>query len=306
MSAYLGSRVLQMIPTLLGISVLVFLLINMTPGCPAMLMLGEYASPSEVQRLRTIMGLDDPVGVRYFRWLADIITGDWGESYIDRRAVLPALLSRLPATAELVVASMVISAGIGIVVGVISAVHQDSWLDNVVRAVSFLGISMPNFWVGIMLILLLSLHLRLLPASGRYGLGNLVMPAIALGTSGMAVVARMTRSTMLEIVGLDYIRTARAKGISERRVLYKHALRPAMTSILTVMGMLMGFRLGGSVIIETVFAWPGIGRFAYLRMMERDYPMIMGNLLIFATFFCTINLLVDVLYAVVDPRVRYE
>ncbi len=306
MSTYIGRRILQLVPTLLGISVIVFVLINLTPGDPAVLMLGEFATPSEVERLRGLMGLDDPLHVRYFRWIGGIVTGDWGQSYQDRRLVLPALVSRMPATMELVIASMLISAGIGTIVGVLSAVYQDTWLDNVVRAGSFLGISMPNFWVGIMLILLLALHLRLLPASGRNGLANLVMPAIALGTSGMAVITRITRSTMLEVIRMDYIRTARAKGLYERTVIYKHALKPALTSVLTVIGLQLGFRLGGSVIIETVFAWPGLGRFAYLRMMQRDYPMIMGNLLIFAGLFCLVNLIVDLLYAVVDPRVRYS
>ncbi len=306
MAAYLGRRTLQLIPTLLGITIIVFLLINLTPGCPAMLMLGEFATPVEVERLRGLMGLDAPLHLRYFRWIGGIVTGDWGQSYTDKRQVLPALISRMPATIELVLASMVISAGLGVFVGVVSAVHQDTWVDNLVRGGSFLGLSMPNFWLGIMLILLLSLHLRLLPASGRNGLANMVMPAIALGTSGMAVITRITRSTMLEVIRKDFIRTARSKGLYERTVIYKHALKPALTSVLTVIGLQLGFRLGGTVIIETVFAWPGIGRFAFLRMMQRDYPMIMGNLLIFAGLFCLVNLIVDTLYAVVDPRIRYS
>ncbi len=306
MYTYIGRRLLQMIPVLFGVSIVVFALINLTPGDPVAILLEQDATVEEIDRLREQLGLDQPWWLRYLQWAGGILTGDWGVSFRDSRPVLPMILGFMPATLELVVASMLISVGVGVTAGVISAVRQDSWFDHVTRIGAFLGISMPNFWVGIMLILLFALHLGILPASGRGSLLHILMPALTLGTSGMATITRITRSSMLEVIRQDYIRTARSKGLPERKVIYKHALRSALTAVLTVVGLQLGFRLGGTVIVETVFAWPGIGRFAYQRMMQRDYPMIMGNLLMFATLFCLVNLLVDVTYAFIDPRIRYD
>lgn len=306
MYVYIGRRLLQMIPVLFGISVIVFALINLTPGDPIAILLGEDATPDEIARLRDQLGLDQPWWTRYLDWAGGVLTGDWGQSFRDGRQVLPMILGFMPATIQLVIASMIISVGVGVVAGVVSAVRQDSWFDHTTRFGAFLGISMPNFWVGIMLILLFSLRWGLLPASGRGTFLQILMPAVTLGTSGMATITRITRSSMLEVIRQDYIRTARAKGLPERKVVYKHALRSAMTAVLTIVGLQLGFRLGGTVVVETIFAWPGIGRFAYQRMMQRDYPMIMGNLLVFAALFSLVNLLVDVTYAFVDPRIRYN
>jgi len=306
MYTYIGRRLLQLIPVLLGISVIVFALINLTPGDPVAILLDQDATQDEIARLREQLGLDLPWWQRYIQWVGGIVTGDWGESFRDGRAVLPTLIGFMPATIELVIASMALSVGVGVTAGVISAVHQDSWFDHFTRVGAFLGISMPNFWVGIMLILVFAYYIGWLPASGRSGIENIILPAVTLGTSGMATITRITRSSMLEVIRQDYIRTARSKGLPERSVVYKHALRSALSAVLTVIGLQLGFRLGGTVIVETVFAWPGIGRFAYQRMMQRDHPMIMGNLLLFATMFCLVNLMVDVTYALVDPRIRYN
>ncbi len=306
MYLYMARRVLQVIPVLFGISIIVFALINLTPGDPITILLGEDATIEEAERLTQQLGLDKPWHIRYIQWVGGVVRGDWGQSYRDNRDVLPTIMGFFPATLELVLASMALSVGVGVTVGIISAVRQDTWFDHVTRIGAFLGLSMPNFWVGIMLILLFAYYFRLLPASGRDGFATIILPAVTLGTSGMATITRITRSAMLEVIRQDYIRTARAKGLHERAVIYKYALRGALTAVITIVGLQLGFRLGGTVVVESVFAWPGIGRFAYQRMMQRDYPMIMGNLLIFATLFCLVNLLVDMTYALVDPRIRYE
>ena len=305
MYTYILRRLLQLIPVLLSLTILVFALVNLTPGDPAIVMLGEEATAEELARLREQMGLDRPWPLRYLDWFTGIIVGDWGTSYRDARSVLPTLLGFFPATLTLVLTSMLLSVGVGVTVGVASAVRQDSWVDHTARIGAFLGLSMPNFWLGVMLILLFSYHLRLLPGTGHGTLAHLILPTITLGTSGMATITRITRSSLLEVIRQDYIRTARSKGLAERSVVYKHALRPALTSVLTVVGLQLGARLGGTVVVESVFGYPGLGRFAFQRMLQRDYPMIMGNLLLFATMFCLVNLLVDVAYAFADPRIRY-
>ena len=305
MLSYIANRLLQLIPTLIGVTLLVFFLIWLIPGDPAQLLAPEEASAQDVADIRRALGLDRPLIVQYGEWIGGVVTGDWGTSLYRRRPVLPELLDRLPATLELALASMVLSIIIAVPAGVLSAVKQNSWGDNIARVGSLLGLSMPNFWVGIMLILLVAYHLRWLPASGRGGIEHMILPAITLGTSMMAEVMRITRSTMLEVIRQDYIRTARAKGLVERVVMYKHGLRNAMISVVTVIGLQLGYRLGGTVVVEQVFAYPGVGRLAYQSMLQRDIPIVMGTLLLFSLMFLVINLLVDLVYGWLDPRITY-
>jgi len=302
---YAVKRVLQLIPVLLLISILVFSLVYAIPGDPARMLAPPDASDEEIDRIAERLGLHRPLPVQYADWFVGVLQGDWGNSISWGRPVLPDLLRRLPATLQLAALSVLFSVGVAIPVGVLSATRQNSFIDSISRVASLLGLSMPNFWVGMMLILLFALHLRLLPASGRRGFEYLILPAITLGTSGMATIMRVTRSTMLEVIRQDYVRTARSKGLPERVVIYKHTLRNALIAVITVIGLQMGFRLGGTVVIERVFAYPGLGQLAYQGMMHRDTPMIMGNLMLFATMFCLINLVVDLIYAFVDPRIRY-
>lgn len=306
MIQYLIRRILQVIPVLFIVSIVVFSLMWIIPGDPAQLMAPDDASQEEIAIIRKAMGLDRPLIVQYGEWVFNILRGDWGISLYRRRQVLPELLSRMPRTLELALASMLVSLVVAVPAGVLSAARQDTFLDNIGRIVSLLGLSMPNFWVGIMLMLLFSLHLRWLPASGRGTLSHMILPAITLGTSMMAQVMRVTRSTMLEVIRQDYIRTAWAKGLTERVVIYKHALRNALISVITVVGLQMGYRLGGTVIIEQVFAYPGIGRLTYQSMLQRDIPLVMGGLILFALLFCIVNIIVDMTYALVDPRIRYD
>ncbi len=302
---YAMRRTLQIIPVLILISIVVFSLVYAIPGDPARMLAPPDASDEEIDRIAESLGLHRPLPVQYADWFMGILRGDWGRSISWGRPVLPDLMRRLPATLELAALSVVFSVGVAVPIGVLSATRQNSLVDGVSRVVSLLGLSMPNFWVGLMLILLFSLQLRWFPASGKRGFEYLILPAITLGTSGMATVMRVTRSTMLEVIRQDYVRTARSKGLSERIVIYKHTLRNAMIAVITVVGLQMGFRLGGTVVIERVFAYPGLGQLAYQGMMHRDTPVIMGNLMLFAGLFCIINLLVDLTYAFVDPRIRY-
>lgn len=306
MHIYILKRIIQVIPVLLLVTLITFSLVHLTPGDPAIMRAGEDATAEQVESIREAMGLNLPVHIQYFNWLGGLFRGDLGSSLQDGRPVFITLIRRLPATIQLVIASFIVSIGIGIPVGILSAVKQNTMADSFARIFALLGLSMPNFWIGLMLMLLFSYRLRLLPASGSGTLLHLIMPAIALGLPAAGVITRLTRSSMLEVLKEDYIRTAQSKGLKKQVVVYKHALKNAMLPVVTVIGIQLGSRLGGSVIIESVFAYPGIGRFAYLRLLARDYPMIMGNLLIFAFIFILINLLTDILYGFLEPRIRYE
>ena len=306
MHIYILKRIIQVIPVLLLVTLITFSLVHLTPGDPAIMRAGEDATAEQVESIREAMGLNLPVHIQYFNWLGGLFRGDLGSSLQDGRPVFITLIRRLPATIQLVIASFIVSIGIGIPAGILSAVKQNTMADSFARIFALLGLSMPNFWIGLMLMLLFSYRLRLLPASGSGTLLHLIMPAIALGLPAAGVITRLTRSSMLEVLKEDYIRTAQSKGLKKQVVVYKHALKNAMLPVVTVIGIQLGSRLGGSVIIESVFAYPGIGRFAYLRLLARDYPMIMGNLLIFAFIFILINLLTDILYGFLEPRIRYE
>jgi peptide/nickel transport system permease protein len=303
---YVVRRVLLVIPVMLGVSLIVFVLMHFTPGDPALLMLGERATEEQLQLLRQEMGLLEPLPVQYARFLGAALQGDLGRSYRSGRPVVTEVLSRLPATAELALAAVAIAVLISVPLGVLSAVKQYSLLDNAGMLLALLGASLPSFWLGLMLILLFAVNLGWLPPSGRDGLPSLVLPALTLGAGAAALITRMTRSSMLEVINQDYVRTARAKGLPEKTVIYSHALRNALLPVVTVIGLQFGALLGGAVITETVFAWPGAGRLAVEAIRAKDYPVVQGAVLMLALAFAFVNLLVDLIYAFLNPRIRAQ
>jgi peptide/nickel transport system permease protein len=324
---------LQIIPVLLGVSIVVFFMVRAIPGDPAQIMLGQQASQEQVQQLTEKMGLDKPIFIQYGLFLKDAVRGDLGDSTVTGRPVTTELLVRFPATLELVSFAMLIAILVGVPVGVISAVRQYSLLDKSTSVLALTGISMPIFWLAMILVVIFGVNLELLPFPGRLdpttgitsitglvlvdslltlnfagfwdGLLHLIMPALALATIPMAVFMRMTRSSMLEVMHEDYVRTARAKGVVPWRVVSKHALRNAMLPTITVIGLQAGLLMGGAIITEIIFSWPGIGLYTYNSVVSRDYASIQGVALYGALLFVLVNLLVDILYAILDPRVRY-
>ncbi|MCT4563856.1 MAG: ABC transporter permease [Maledivibacter sp.] len=307
MHKYIFRRLLLLIPVLLGVTFIVFTLMYITPGDPAAIMLGEDAPQEEVERLRTELGLDKPFIVQYGRFVGNIVLhGDFGKSYVTKRPVSQEIFARFPATLKLAAAAVFVSAGIGIPLGIISATKQYSIIDNVSMVFALIGVSMPNFWQGLILIMIFSLHLGWLPASGFSGFKYIILPALTIGTSSAAIITRMTRSSMLEVVRQDYITTARAKGQKENKVINKHALGNALIPIITVVGLQFGHLLGGAVLTESIFAVPGVGRLMVESIKCRDFPMVQGGVLYIALCFCIVNLLVDILYAFVDPRIRSQ
>lgn len=306
MLRFILKRILMLIPVVIGVSIIVFILMQLTPGDPAQILLGPQAGEEDVQNLREQMGLNDPLIVQYFRFLIGIATFDFGTSIQDGQPVLQQILSHFPATIKLTLAAMVVALLIGIPIGIISSTKQYSFFDNVSTLGGLVGFSMPNYWLSMMLILLFSVQLGWLPVSGYGGLIFLVLPAISLGTQTAAVFLRMTRSSMLEVLHSDYIRTARAKGITERKVVYAHALRNALIPIITVVGLQVGALLEGAILTEAVFAWPGIGRFMIDAINAKDFPVVQGSVVFIAFVFVFVNLLVDILYAYVDPRIKAQ
>jgi ABC-type dipeptide/oligopeptide/nickel transport system permease component len=290
-------------------------MIHLAPGDPISTRFGlnlKNLEPERIEQIREELGLNDPLPVQYLRYLINLLQGDLGRSLTTNRPVAGELVSRLPATIELTIASMLIVLLVAVPLGILSAVKRGSLVDNLCMAGALLGVSMPSFWFGIMLMLLFSLKLGLLPTGGR-GDGTLadlikalIMPAITLGTGLMGIVARLTRSSMLEVLGQDYMRTAHAKGLATRLVLVRHGLRNALIPVVTVIGVQFASLLGGAVIVETIFAWPGMGRLAVNAISRRDYPVIMGTVLVFAVVFVLANLIVDILYTLIDPRIRYD
>jgi peptide/nickel transport system permease protein len=315
------------------VSIIVFFMVRAIPGDPAQIMLGQQASQEQVHQLREKMGLDKPIFVQYGLFLKDAVRGDLGDSTVTGRPVTTELLVRFPATLELTAFAMLIAILVGVPVGVISAVRQYSVLDKTTSVLALTGISMPIFWLAMILVVIFGVNLELLPFPGRLnpttaitsitglvlvdslltlnfagfwdGLLHLIMPALALATIPMAVIMRMTRSSMLEVMNEDYVRTARAKGVVPWRVVFKHALRNAMLPTITVIGLQVGLLMGGAIITETIFSWPGIGLYTYTSISSRDYASIQGVVLYAALLFVLINLIVDILYAILDPRVRY-
>ena len=304
MGRYIIKRLWHAVYVMVGISMISFFFIHLS-GDPVMLMLPADASHQEIEELRERLGFNDPIPVQYLRFATNAVKGDFGESLYYHVPAMELIVERLPASLELAVAAMLIALGVAVPIGVISAVKRNSLLDMGSMLGALLGLSMPHFWLGIMLILLFSVKLGWLPTSGRGTWAQLVMPSLALGMGLMAMFARLTRSVMLEVLGQDYVRTARAKGLKEQIVIGKHALKNALIPLVTVAGMQFGFLIGGTVIIETVFAWPGVGRLVVQAIFNRDYPLVQACVLVLAVIFVLVNLLVDLLYVCLDPQISY-
>ncbi|GKV69628.1 peptide ABC transporter permease [Sporosarcina sp. NCCP-2716] len=334
MLSYIGKRLFQLIPVLLGMTFVVFMMIRAIPGNPAQVILGQQATPEAVAALNAKLGLDQPWFIQFFSYLKGIFTGNLGESMRTRLPVADEIWPYLAATLELALFAMIVAVIIGINAGIISAWFQNSWFDYTAMILALVGVSMPIFWLGLLGQWAFAIELQWLPTTGREQVRDpvnaithlylidamlngrfdqiwvvfkhLILPGLALATIPMAIIARMTRSSMLEVMRSDYIRTARAKGQKMFWVVYKHALKNAIIPVLTIVGLQMGMLLGGAILTETIFAWPGIGRYIYDAINYRDYPVIQSGILVVAFFFVMINLVVDLLYGVIDPRIKYD
>ncbi len=336
MGAYLFKRILGLVPVLLGITLAVFLLLRFIPGDPAIVLAGERATPDQVAALREQLGLNQPLFVQYFAFLGNLLQLNLGNSLISGIPVIDEIKTRWTATFELTIAALAIATSVGIPAGVVAAVRKDRWLDQVLMAGSLLGVSIPVYWLGLLLVYLFAVTLNWLPPSGRISteiglsfqpitgfyvldallrlnwtvlgdvVAHLVLPALTLSTIPLAIVARITRSAMLEVLTQDYIRTARAKGLPDRLVIFRHALKNALLPINTTIGLQFGTLLGGAILTETIFSWSGIGSWVYEGILARDYPVVQGGVVFIAGAFVVINLLVDLSYAWVDPRIRYR
>lgn len=334
MARYILKRILLLLPVLLGVLVVVFIVLHCFTTDPAEMMLGQHATQAQIAELRVKLGLNKPLYVQFGTYLWQILHGDFGRSLMTRTPVLTEIFQRFPATIELALFSILIATIFGIVAGVIAAINQRSIWDYITMVGALLGVSMPIFWLGLLLIILFAVMLHLLPVSGRIDIGlepahitgfylldallthnwpsfisafkHILMPGVALASYSMAIIARMTRSTMLEVLPQDYIRTARAKGLSERVVVYKHTLRNALIPVVTVIGLQMGSLLGGAVLTETVFSWPGIGSRVVDAILAADYPMVQGSVILIAAAFVLVNLAVDIIYSFIDPRIHYS
>ena len=306
MPSVLLRRVLLAIPTLAGVLVVVFLLLYVAPGDPVQEMVGERADAETIARLRRELRLDDPMPVQFAHYAGGVLSGDLGTSYITGRPILQDVAERFPKTLLLAATAMVLAALVGISIGVVTARWPGGLLDRITLGAAYLGISFPVYWVGLLLILLFAVTLRWLPPSGYGRAQYLVLPALALGSRSIAFLARVTRSSMLEVLGSDFVRTARAKGLVERTVVVRHALRNALIPVITVLGLDFGYYLTGSILTETIFSWPGLGRYVVNAISRRDLPAIQGSVLFLSVVFVAVNLLTDLAYAKADPRVSYE
>ena len=334
MVAYIIRRVFILVPTLLGVSLIVFFMLRLTPGDPAELMLGERATEESLHEVREHLGLNEPLHVQYGLFMGRLMKGDLGETIFTRQKVWTEIKHRFPATLELSVCALFISIVVGVVLGIISATKQYSMFDYLSMLGALTGVSMPIFWLGLVLMLIFSVNLGWLPISGRLSvmidldvvtnfyvidsiitknwvalkdsIWHLIMPAVTLSTIPTAIIARMTRSSMLEVLRQDYIKTAKAKGLSNFKVVYKHALRNALIPVVTTIGLQFGVLLSGAILTETIFAWPGVGKWMYDGVMQRDYMVIQGGTLVIATIFILINLFVDLLYAVINPKISIQ
>lgn len=336
MGRYIARRLLNLIPILLGITLLVFVFLHLIPGDPAVVMSGERATPEQVAALKERLGLNQPLPLQYLKFLLNLIRLDLGNSIISGVPIVDEIKTRWPATFELSVAAMLIAILLGIPAGVLAAVRKNSPVDNLTMSSSLLGVSMPVYWLGLLLIYLFAVNLNWLPPNGRISvnaglaftpitnfylldallrfdmkalkdvLAHLILPAVTLSTIPLAIIARITRSAMLEVLSQDYIRTARAKGVLERWVIFKHALKNALLPVVTIIGLQFGALLGGAILTETIFSWPGIGSWIYEGILSRDYPVVQGGVVFIAIAFVLINLLVDISYAFLDPRIQYQ
>ena len=306
MVSYIIRRLLLTVPTLIGVTLIVFSMVRLIPGDPAIAIAGEHASVEVVTAIRERLGLDRPFIVQYAIFLGNLLRGDLGRSAWTGRPVSTELWGRFRNTLELTGASILIALVVGVLAGIISATRQYSFFDYIAMVGAMMGVSIPIFWLGLMLMLLFAVFLGWLPAMGRGTIAHLVLPAVALSTGSAAIIARMTRSSMLEVFHQDYIRTARAKGVIERLVIFKHAMRNALVPVVTIVGLQFGALLGGAILTETVFAWPGMGRLIVEAIFARDYPLVQGGVLLAAAAFVLVNLVVDLLYSFIDPRIRYN
>ena len=305
MHKYVIKRLVMLIPVIIGVSFLVFFIMAMAPGDTARTILGEDAPIEAVEALREELGLNDPIPVRYLNYMKDLLRGDLGNSYKSGRPVFEEIMSRFPATLELTFWGMLLAVGLSLPIGIISATRQYSFMDNASMIFALVATAIPNFWLGLMLIIVFSLKLGVLPSGGNNaGFASLVLPVITLATACMANIARTTRSSMLEVIRADYIRTAKAKGVSKNKVINKHALKNALIPVVTVIGLQFGQLLGGSVLTETVFAWPGVGTYLVNSIKAKDTPAVLGCVIIFSICFSIVNLAVDLLYAFIDPRIK--
>jgi peptide/nickel transport system permease protein len=302
---FLARRLLLAIPTLVGVLVVVFLLLYVAPGDPVMEMVGERADPETIARLRRELHLDEPLHRQFAYYATGVARGDLGRSYITGRPIIADILDRFPKTLQLAGAAMLLAAITGITIGVVTARHPGGWIDRISLGGAYLGISFPVYWVGLLFILLFAVELRWFPPSGYGRLEFLVLPAFALGTRSIAFLARVTRSSMLEVLGSEFVRAARAKGLTERAVVVRHALRNALIPVITVLGLDFGYYLTGSILTETIFSWPGLGRYVVNAIARRDLPAIQGAVLFLSVVFVMVNLLTDLAYAKADPRVSY-
>jgi ABC-type dipeptide/oligopeptide/nickel transport system permease component len=326
MLKYVIRRLFSLVFILLGVSLIVFLLVHLAPGDPVRIMLGEDATLEDVERLNRLYGFDRPLPVQYMIWLGNALQGDLGTGIRSRLPVTTLVLERMPATIELAMWSLVLAVGVGIPLGVLSAVRRNSWIDFGSMFAALVGVAAPNFWVGLILLSQIALHVGWLPIGSRgpsfpdamwaivtrldFGVfwdhfRYILLPALALGTSIMALITRLTRSSLLEVLNRDYVRTARAKGLRGLNVVYGHALKNALLPVITVVGVQFGALLGGAITIEVVFAWPGVGRLIVNAISQRDFPVVQGSVLMLAVVFAVVNLLVDLSYSLVNPRIRY-
>lgn len=325
MMTFVGKRILHLIPVLLGISILVFFLLHLIPGDPALTLLGQEATPEEINRLRETLGLNEPLYIQLLVFLKNLAQGDLGTSIFQDVSVLSLILSHLPATLELATLALIIALLIAIPLGIVSAVKQFSWVDYVSMFFAQLGVSMPVFWLGVLLIIGFSVNLNIFPSFGRGeplvesllltiqsgnlfyiidSLKHLILPALTLGVMSAAIITRMVRSSMLEILNEDYVRTAEAKGVRSFWIIMKHAFRNALIPVITIVGLQFGNLMGGAIVTETVFGWPGIGRLIITAISQRDFPVVQGCVLAIALLFAFINLIVDILYAVINPKIK--
>ncbi len=306
MFTYLLRRVLSALPAVFGVIVIVFAMVRLAPGDPALLLAGEFANQETVERIRVRFGLDRSPLEQFGIFLGSLAQGDLGTSTRTSRPVLEDLGRFFPATLELAAAAILVAAVLGIVAGVLSAVYRNTWVDVVVTFLALVGVSMPTFWFGLLAILYFSVGQGWFPVAGRGTFAHLVLPAITLGVSSLAIIARMTRSSLLEVFNQDYVRTARAKGLRSQRVTLKHALKNALIPVVTIGGLQFGQLMAGAVLTETVFTWPGIGRLLVDSILTRDYPVVQGAVLLIAISFIVVNIVVDMLYGAIDPRIRYD
>jgi peptide/nickel transport system permease protein len=303
---YLAGRLVLTVPVLLGVATLVFSLIHLVPGDPAQAMLGEGASAEDVAQLRTRLGLDRPLAVQYGSFLAGLVRGDLGNSFRTNQPVTRMIAERLPATAELAIAAMFVAVLFAVPLGIAAAVWKDTAVDHAAMTAALTGISIPNFWLGPLLAIVFAVQLGWLPVSGRGGLASLVLPAVSLGAALAAILARMTRASMLDELGELYVRAARARGVTRLRAIIGHALRNSLIPLVTIVGLQFGAVLTGSVITETIFSWPGIGRLLVQSIGFRDYPAVQGCILLIAVTYVGVNLITDLVYGLLDPRIRYD